>query len=121
MSFPDSPDSKCVSQPQSKFRIVYVENCSNISSQKPLFTGAYAHLDEIKERLADFISSHPNVTIEYYNKKLGLRNRHILTDELPPNLEDIYVYLRSKKLMTCQVCEGRMEGRALEGDNHDHK
>lgn len=111
MSF---PDSDCVSQP--KFRIIYVENCSNISSQKPLFTGAYAHLDEIHERLSYFIPSHPTLTIEYYNKKLGLRNRHLLTDELPFDLESIYVYLRSTKLMSCQVCEGRVTG-----DNHTHK
>lgn len=105
-----------LSEQQPKFRFVFVENCYNISSQKPLFTGAYVHLDEIKERLAHFIPSHPTMSIEYYNKKMGIRNRCLLNDELPSDLENIYVYLRSKKLMSCHVCEGRAAD-----DNHEHK
>lgn len=112
-----------LSEQQPKFRIVYVENCSNISSQKPLFTGSYAHLDEIKERVAQFIPSHPIMTLEYYNKKFGLRNRKQLETDLPPDLEDIYVYIRSKKPMTCHVCDAGCVGGAGAGrdDNHEHK
>jgi hypothetical protein len=96
-----------------KFRYIYIENCSNISSQTPLFTGAYATLDEIKERLADLMPTHPSLTIEYYNKKFGMVNRRQI-DELPSDLEDVYIYLRSKKPMTCHVCDGR-------NGNHDNK
>ena len=112
MSFPDS-DSK------PKFRVVYVENCYNISYNKPLFTGAFAHLDEIKERLADFIPSHQCLTIEYYNKKFGYCNRRLLDNELPSDLEDIYVYLRPKKQAVCNVCETPAIGAT--GDNHEYK
>lgn len=88
---------------QPKFRYVYVDNCSNISSQKPLFTGAFSNLDEIKERVADVMPSHPSLIVEYYNKKFGLVHRKQI-DELPSDLEDIYIHLRSTKLMTCHVC-----------------
>jgi hypothetical protein len=101
-----------------KFRIVYVENCSNISSQKPLFTGTYETLDEIKERLEYYLPTHPNVGIEYYTKKFGLRNRRELTtSELPSDLESIYVYLRSKKPMSCHICEQKNRGAA---ESHAH-
>ena len=107
-----------MSSTDAKFRIVYVENCSNISSQKPLFTGAYETLDEIKERLAYYLPSHPNLGIEYYTKKFGLRNRRELTtSELPSDLESIYVYLRSKKPMSCHICEQKNRGAA---ESHTH-
>lgn len=96
-----------------KFRYVYVENCSNVSSQTPLVTGAFSTLDEIKERVAEVMPSHPSLIIEYYNKKCGLVHRQQLLDSLPPDLEDIYIYLRSKQPMTCYICESR--------GNHEHK
>lgn len=100
-----------------KFRIIYVENCSNISSQKPFFTGTYETLDEIKERLAYSLPSHPNIGIEYYTKQFGLRNRHELTtSDLPSDLESIYVYLRSKTQMTCHICEEKNR----EAESHMH-
>lgn len=89
---------------QPKFRFVYVDNCANVSSQKPLFTGAFRTLDEIKERVADVMPSHPSLIVEYYNKKFGLAYRKQLVD-LPSDLEDIHIYLRSTKPMTCHVCE----------------
>jgi hypothetical protein len=103
MSFTESPSTQA-------FRIVYVENCSNISSQKPLFTGMYSTLDEIHERISYFIPPHPSLTIEYYNKKLGMQNRQRLADkesQLHSDLESIYVYLRSKKHMSCDICNNK--------------
>ena len=97
-----------------KFRYVYVENCSNVSSQKPLITGAFSTLDEIKERVADIMPTHPSLIVEYYNKKFGLVNRKQII-ELPSDLEDIYIYLRSTKPMRCDICETRQLG------NHEHK
>jgi hypothetical protein len=99
-----------------KFRIVYVENSSNISSQKPLFTGTYETLDEIKERLEYYLPSHPNIGVEYYNKKFGYCYRVKLTT-LPSDLESIYVYLRSKTPMSCPVCEEKNHGSA---ESHLH-
>ena len=87
-----------------KFRIVYVENSYNISSQKPLFSGTYETLDEINERLEYYLPSHPNIGVEYYKKKFGYCHRVKLTT-LPSDLESIYVWLRSKTPMSCPVCE----------------
>jgi hypothetical protein len=89
----------------SKFRIIYVENCSMFSSQKPLFTGEFTNLYDIKERIEYYIRPHPNMSIEYYTHRLGLRNRRILIDdELPQDVESIYVYLRSKTPLKCDIC-----------------
>lgn len=93
--------------PEYKFRIIYVENCSKFSSQKPLFTGHYAYLDDIKERVEYFILPHPTVKVEYYTHKLGLKNRRMLCNELPQDVESIYVYLRSTKPMRCDICDTR--------------
>jgi hypothetical protein len=95
---------------KAKFRYVYVENCSHIPSHKPLLTGTFSTLDEIKERISAILPVHSSITIEYYNKKSGIVNRHQL-EKLPHDLEDIYMYLRSKKPMVCSICEQR---------NHNH-
>jgi hypothetical protein len=82
----------------------------------------YSTLDEIKERLAEFIPPlNPSITIEYYNKKFGLWNRRMVSDILEPDLECIYVYLRSKIPMSCHVCEARAKDDAGTYDNHGHK
>jgi hypothetical protein len=83
----------------------------------------YSTLEEIKDRLTQFIPNHPLITIEFYNKKFGLWHRRMLSDMLEPDLESIYVYLRSKKPMICHVCEARnadSSGSSGTDDNHDH-
>ena len=104
------------SKSTASFRIVYVENAYNISSHKPLFCGTYETLDEIKERLEYYLPTHPNIGVEFYNKKLGYCYRHKLTtSELPSDLESIYVYLRSKTPMSCPVCENKNNN-----ESHSH-
>jgi hypothetical protein len=95
-------------------RFVYVENSSNVSSYKPILTGVFHTLDEIKKHVANIIPSHPNIIIEYYNKKSGVVNRRKLEDgeSLAGDLENIYIYLRSKQHMSCHVCLC---------ENHRHK
>jgi hypothetical protein len=89
----------------SKFRIIYVENCSKFSSLKPLFAGEFTNLYDIKEYIECYIPPHPNTSIEYYTHKMGLQNRRILNDDtLPQDVESIYVYIRSKTPMTCDIC-----------------
>lgn len=96
-------------------RFIYVDNAHAISSYTPLFSGQYTTLDEVKSRLADFIPTHSNLSIEFYNKRLGMAYRKQLDLEvLPSDLENIHVYLRSRIQAVCSVCSG--DG----GHNHAH-
>lgn len=61
-------------------------------------------MSEIQERLHYFIPPHPMLIVEYYNKKFGLKDRKRLFETDVPDQESVYVYLRSKKPIQCDLC-----------------
>ena len=75
---------------------IYIENLSNVSHNKTLFTYRGISVPELESDIRDRCSLPPTVRLEVYDKRFGSSQRRLLTSltELSKDHDSLHVFLR---------------------------